>query len=156
MDVITLVNGKKISRNESETIPANGGTPHIYLACDTNYPLDWEQVRSLISRKLKEIQGNNEDNPMGETVCDPVVDSIISELYEEEKNAWVELGLMIVMIIIGTFIFGWLWIAAGVTGINVFRKDEYKSSHRYIALVLGILCIVGYAVFKVIQNQNKY
>lgn len=154
----TLVNGKKINRNESEYIPVNGSTPQIYLAADTNYPLDWELVRTIISRKLKEIPDNKGENPVGETVYNPVVDSIIEELNkpDEEKKAWVEIGAMMVMIIIGIFIFSWLWIAAGVAGINVFRKKEYKSSHRYIALALGMLSIVGYTVIQIVLIQSKY
>ena len=152
----TLVNGKKISRNESETIPANGAMPHIYLAGDTDYPVDWEEVRTLISRKLKEIQGGEEDNSVGETVYNPVVESIIAELNgsEEEKDAWKEFGIMAVMFVVGTFVFWWLWLAAGVVGINVYRKSEYKTSHRYIALILGVICIIGCAVLRILLISN--
>lgn len=62
----TLVNGRKISRNESESIPADGNTPTILLACDDNYALDWSEVQRLISEKIKE-QSNPADDPIGST-----------------------------------------------------------------------------------------
>ena len=62
----TLVNGRKISRNESESIPADGNTPTILLACDDNYALDWSEVQRLISEKIKE-QSNLADDPIGST-----------------------------------------------------------------------------------------
>jgi len=62
----TLVNGKKISRNESENIPADGTVPQIYLACDENYLVKWDEVLRLLSEKIKE-RSDSADDPIGST-----------------------------------------------------------------------------------------
>lgn len=62
----TLVNGRKISRNESENIPADGPAPQVFLAADMNYPLEWEKVKELIAGKLGQAAGD----PTGETHYD--------------------------------------------------------------------------------------
>ena len=56
----TLVNGRRLQRNESANIPADGSVPYVYLACETNYPLNWDEVTKLIQSKL------NADEEMGE------------------------------------------------------------------------------------------
>ena len=72
----TLVNGRRIGRNESENIPVDGTTPQIYLACDTSYLVDWEEVKKLIAEKMsapKETAGGDDDlggNRLGETLPD--------------------------------------------------------------------------------------
>lgn len=155
----TLVNGHHLGRGESKNIPADGSTPQILLACDENYPLDWEEVKKLIAEKLTKVNRDTENNSSGNTIYNPEISSLLSETdseEEEKKNAWTEIGAMAAMITIGFFIFGWLWVAAGITGINVFRKKENKSFHRYIALVLGILCFIGYIIVRIIAVQNRY
>lgn len=157
----TLVNGKKIGRNESENIPADGSIPQIYLAADMNYPVNWEQVRMLISEKIKETQSNRND-PTGETIYEQVLTPPLPSSENEddsdveEKSAWPEFGAMAVMVIVGTFIFGWLWLAAGITGINIFRRKEVRTIHRYVGLILGIVCLVGYICVRVMITKNSY
>lgn len=151
----TLINGHKIERNESEHIPADGSVPVVYLACDSNYPLDWEKVQKLISEKLHNKQRDSSKDPVGETLYASDYSSLQSEQnsdMEERKNAWLQLGMMIIMIVIGVFVFSWLWVLAGVTGINVFRQKTYKSSHRYLALVLGVLSFIGYIIVQIMLN----
>jgi serine/threonine-protein kinase len=65
----TMVNGRPLSRGQSETIPADGPNPQVYLACDGRYPLDWDEVKMHIAIKLKAI-----DN--AETPFDPANDNI--------------------------------------------------------------------------------
>lgn len=157
----TLVNGKKISRNESENIPADGSIPQIYLAADLNYPVNWEQVLMLISAKIKGTQGNEKD-PTGETLYETGLTTPLSPFEKEEesdfeeKSAWAQLGIMAIMIVVGTFIFGWLWLLAGLTGINIFRNKDIKKNHRYIGLILGIICLIGYICVKVLITMNRY
>lgn len=62
----TLVNGRRIGRNESENIPAGGDPPQIFLACDYNYPLNWKQVTDIFAEKIKEMS-SNEPDPTGKT-----------------------------------------------------------------------------------------
>lgn len=64
----TLVNGHRLNRGESENIPADGVSPEIFLACDYNYPLDWEEVKRHIATKLKEASQSNQEDPVGGTV----------------------------------------------------------------------------------------
>lgn len=63
----TLVNGKKISRNESENIPADASAPQIFLAADMSYPIDWEEVKRLIAGKIKQSSSNGSEDPVGGT-----------------------------------------------------------------------------------------
>lgn len=63
----TLVNDRRLNRGESENIPADSATPKIFLACDVNYPLDWEEVKKLIAGKLKAASSNEQEDPTGET-----------------------------------------------------------------------------------------
>lgn len=64
----TFVNGQRLTRGMTTNIPANGPDPQVYLACDANYPLDWNEVRSLIREKIAENkQTEKEDDPVGET-----------------------------------------------------------------------------------------
>lgn len=63
----TLVNGKKISRNESETIPADADAPLLFLAADMNYPIDWEEVKRLIAGKIKQSSSKSSEDPVGGT-----------------------------------------------------------------------------------------
>lgn len=65
----TLVNGRRLGRGESETIPADGATPQVYLASDANYPLNWEEVKFLIAEKLKAASAETETD----TVEKPVI-----------------------------------------------------------------------------------
>lgn len=62
----TLVNGHRLGRGESENIPANGIAPDVYLACDFNCPLDWDEVKRLIAKKMNKIPEG--DGPTGETI----------------------------------------------------------------------------------------
>lgn len=155
----TLVNGRRLGRGESENIPADGATPQIFLACDGNYPLDWEMVKGLIVKKLK-ARNDKEGTSSGDTLYkmnlpdqQPEDDT---DNQEEQKSAWKELGIMAVMMAVGTFVFGWLWLAAGVYGINTFRQREYKLSHRYAVLGIGILSMVGYAVLRIMSSISNY
>lgn len=63
----TLVNGRRLNKFESENIPADGAVPEIFLACDTNYPLDWEEVKGLIASKLKFLSSDEQEDPVGGT-----------------------------------------------------------------------------------------
>lgn len=156
----TLVNGRKISRNESETIPANSADPTVFLACDGNYPVDWQEVKRIVAEKVALSQQKGSEDVSGETIFDgPIIGSapdVVLDDEDEKDNAWAELGAMAVMIIVGLFIFGFLWLVAGATGIRAFSKKEYKTSHRYLALAIGILAIIGYGVLKIISIQNRY
>lgn len=64
----TYVNGSDLKHGESINIPTEGATPVIYLARDMNYPLDWEQVRTLIAERLKVQETNNSDDASGKTI----------------------------------------------------------------------------------------
>lgn len=68
----TLVNGRRLNKYESENIPADGAVPEVFLACDTNYPLNWEEVKGLIASKLKAVSTKDSDGPTGETIAKPV------------------------------------------------------------------------------------
>lgn len=133
----TLVNGKKISRNESENIPANGNTPVILLACDSNYPVNWSEVQRLISEKIKE-QSHSKDDPIGLTqmVSDPISensgyapDAADRSWYEAPfwqitKPLWVAIGIIIITIIISIFALEFNRILIGfpiVMGIYVIQ-----------------------------------
>ena len=72
----TLINGKKICRNESESIPAEGSSPVIFLACDENYQVNWSEVQRLISKKIKE-QSNADEDPVGST---QMIGDVVSEV----------------------------------------------------------------------------
>lgn len=64
----TLVNGRRLNRGESENVPADGTPPEVFLACDINYPLNWEEVKQLIANKLKDASSDEQENPTGETM----------------------------------------------------------------------------------------
>lgn len=64
----TMVNGRRLSRGDSENIPANGPDPQVYLACDGNYPLDWNEVKRLIAEKLNALSGNDAEDVSGQTL----------------------------------------------------------------------------------------
>lgn len=83
----TLVNGRRLGRGESENIPADGATPQIFLACDANYALDWENVKRLIAVKLKANSSTNED-PVGSTQYAGNINSlgVINNLSHEVDN----------------------------------------------------------------------
>ena len=112
----TLVNGKKISRNESENIPADGTVPQIYLACDENYPVKWDEVQRLISEKIKESSPQTDD-PIGLTqmVSEPILDNpnYVSDdengswydtpFWQISKPLWIAIGIIIITIIISLF-----------------------------------------------------
>ena len=66
----TIVNGHRLSRGESENIPANGTDPVVYLACDVNYPLNWEEVKKLIASKLQAVNTSEPEGPVGEAHID--------------------------------------------------------------------------------------
>ena len=92
----TMVNGRKIRRNESENIPADGAIPQIYLACDGNYPLDWEQVKKLIAKKLKETSPEPTEDPTGGTQYQSIptpVDSGVSSFANMADNDYTEVTL---------------------------------------------------------------
>lgn len=59
----TMVNGKRLGRGETVNIPAEGETPEVFLACDKNYPLDWENVRKLIASKIATRYESSKGNP---------------------------------------------------------------------------------------------
>lgn len=148
----TSVNGRCLHRGESDTIVANGATPQVFLACDPSYSLDWEEVKRLIAEKLKQRQVVSNDDTSGNTIYDETGLGIQQpEVINEAENAWKEFAIMAVLVIIGLFIFGWLWIVAGATGINIFRNKKYKTSHRYTALIVGILIMIGYVITRSIS-----
>lgn len=87
----TEVNGRKLSRGESIHIAAKGDDPVVYLACDMNYLLDWNEVKGLISKKVEEITGGQNDieDLTGETVIidhDVVGDDIV---FEEANDTFI-------------------------------------------------------------------
>ena len=63
----TLVNGRRLNRGESEMIHADNVAPQIFLACDSNYPLNWEEVKQLIISKIKEKSLEEKEDPIGKT-----------------------------------------------------------------------------------------
>ena len=82
----TLVNGRRLGRGESENIPADGVPPQVFLACDSNYPLNWEEVKSRIASKMKTVSSNNEKDPIGETKFN----NILKNSKAMENNNWYE------------------------------------------------------------------
>lgn len=57
----TLVNGKHLGRGETVNIAADGEAPEVFLACDKNYPLDWEKVRKLMASKIATRMENSKN-----------------------------------------------------------------------------------------------
>jgi pSer/pThr/pTyr-binding forkhead associated (FHA) protein len=111
----TLVNGKKISRNESENIPADGSIPTILLACDSNYSLDWSEVQRLISEKIK-AQSSTTEDPVGltqmvsEPLSEPPYEATDFEngpwyetpFWQITKPLWLAIGIIILTIVLST------------------------------------------------------
>lgn len=142
----TLVNGNRLNQNDQETIPAEGPSPRVCLACDEKLELDWEEVRTMIADKLQA------SSAAGVTQVLPLE----PEEEEEKKSAWAELAIIMIFLIIGAFFFSYLWIAAGASGIGVSLKKGYKKSHRIIALILGILGFVGYIILRIVFINSRY
>lgn len=129
----TLVNGKKISRNESVNIQADGSTPSVLLACDSNIVLDWGEVRRLISEKIKE-QSTPSDDPIGAT---QLVSNAVSESPGYEY--WDEGDSTIVKILFGlaSFMFpivGWIMYFC------------YRNSREERADLCKVWAWIGFAV----------
>lgn len=156
----TSVNGRMIHRGESVNIPAEGSAPFVYLAGDNAYVLDWNKVCCLVAEKIQELS-SGEGDPIGDTrVDDPVeIPPIVPEMDTDEpekKHAWTELGVIIVLAIIGSFVFGWLWIGAGVEGLKVAFDEKCTAVTRIISAILGILLLVGYVVMKMLAVSTSY
>lgn len=109
----TMVNGKKISRNESENIPADGSTPIILLACDSCYPVNWNEVQRLISEKIKAQSSNAENTevvtqmvsePLSEQSCEEseIEDQpwYYAPIWQMSKPLWLAIGIIILTIIL--------------------------------------------------------
>lgn len=62
----TMVNGRRLGRGETVNIQADGVAPQVFLACDENYLLDWEEVKRQIAGKLAEASNRSQD-PVGTT-----------------------------------------------------------------------------------------
>lgn len=132
----TLVNGKKISRNESENIPADGTVPQIYLACDENYPVKWDEVLKLISEKIKE-NNSQTDDPIGLTqmFSEPISEDP-NYISDEESRTWYEAPF-------------WqitrpLWMAIGyiiITIIVAVILHNIFPHGRYVGRTIGIMSV---------------
>lgn len=65
----TMVNGHMMQRGESVNIPAEDSAPFVYLAGDSAYTLDWNEVRRLIAKKVQETSMvSNDEDPAGPTL----------------------------------------------------------------------------------------
>ena len=81
----TMVNGRRLGRGESENIPAEGPAPEVYLACDRNYPLDWDEVKRRIAAKLS-ASAEWKGDPVGGTQYDFVGDNADSPVNGVSTN----------------------------------------------------------------------
>ena len=87
----TLVNGRHLSRGESMQVSVEGADPTVYLACDMNYPLDWEEVKAQISNKVAEMTGGQSDpnDPHGETVIINLNEDEDDSDFEEANDTFI-------------------------------------------------------------------
>lgn len=143
----TMVNGKRLGRNESENIIAGESNPQVFLACDYNYPLDWEKVKELIASKISNMRLQSGELEVGDTI-------LREDLTEEPTDkkteifAWACITMMVGLIITGVFVLGWLWIIAGLIGVFVASQQKFKTYQRIIALILGIVSIVQFIIIR--------
>lgn len=136
----TLVNGRKISRNESENIPADGSIPTIFLACDSSYQLDWSEVQRLISEKIKN-QGSTPENPIGQTRHNGEIetDTFDGILDDNEKNTfWGKTAP--------------LWKAIGLTIVTIGLCMWAFESNR---VLIGLPIVTGIAVIQLLYQFFK-
>lgn len=140
----TLVNGKKISRNESENIPADGRIPIILLACDNNYSLNWNEVQQLISEKVKARSVSTED-PVGVTQMGGEQSS--EHPYEDssyENESWYETPF-------------WqitkpLWLAVGIIVLTVIFSMVALEFNR---ILIGFPIVMGIYVIQLLWQFIK-
>lgn len=150
----TMVNGKKLGRNESENIISGDSNPQIFLACDANYPLDWNRVKEVIAGKISEMWQNSDEEASGGTIVGDEISDINDEINDDAPNkktdilAWVCLVVMAGLIITGVFVLGWLWIIAGLIGVFIACQQKFKTYQRIIALILGVVCIVLFVIIR--------
>ena len=135
----TLVNGKKISRNESENIPADGSIPTILLACDSNYSVDWSEVQRLISEKIK-VQSATTEDPVGLTqmVSEPLSEQPY-EAHNYEDGAWYEAPFWQITKPL------WLAIATIIVTIVLFMV-----ALEFNRIAYGFVVVMGYYVIKLL------
>ncbi|MGN0213319.1 MAG: hypothetical protein ACI4AH_00745 [Muribaculaceae bacterium] len=72
------------------------------------------------------------------------------------QDAWVEIIVMVAMLAVGFFIFGWLWLVAGATGIKAATNKSYKTWQRALCFVLALLCFGGYLMVKIASVGHRY
>lgn len=140
----TLVNGKKISRNESENIPADGSIPTILLACDSSYSLDWSEVQRLISEKIK-AQSSTTEDPVGLTqmVSEPLSEPP-HEATDFENGPWYETPF-------------WqitkpLWLAIGIIILTIVLSTVALEFNR---ILIGFPIIMGIYVIQLLWQFIK-
>lgn len=128
----TLVNGRHLGRGESENIPADGSIPQIFLACDPNYPVDWEDVKRLIAGKMKENSGRKIDSS-GDTQIpiNPIIPN--SVFTQNDGNTPPDISF--------------------IDAIKLFfkRAFDFKGRSRrkeyWYVVLLNVLLYIGFAIF---------
>lgn len=153
----TMVNGRRLTRNESVNIPADGPAPQVLLACDANYPLDWEQLRAIISMKLKERGLQNQADASGNTIIGgmpagqgmyppPVqlVDDYDDDSYYREDS----IGLKIVFGLL-SFLFPIVgWILYFVFRSSEERRARHCAMWAWIGFITGL--VLNFVVYPII------
>ena len=144
----TIVDGKRMEHGDSVNILAGSPPPEIYLACSYDYPLDWNQVTSLIAEKISQRHETVIESNDGETVFD---DKPLDPFFfpVEKKKESLGMGLKIFLNIV-SFIF-----PIGFLLYFCFKKNRPKRAHLCaISASTGLIaCIAAGATYYLIKER---